>query len=252
MSWYDTALLWASDQTTAKKTPWKRTQWLFSGHLWLVWLPPTLPLAPSQLGSKNWSCLNPPQPCAIAGQGKALFFVSWQVDLGLRLVALRSFQSASGGAPPLPSQRLTIKCLFPATFPACFVIPGKSASCGGRGKGTLPTSPSSAPELPRSPGSNFSGIISLHAPRSTLWGILDGYQAGTLHFAEISLIPKALPPMLGNYNTNPRTFSAFVGKKKPLAFASPWPQLPDCSWVCIQGSPGSSPAWIWPDAQCPV
>lgn len=100
-----------------------------------------------------------------------------------------------------------------STFGACFVVPVKSCSPGGRRKGTLPASLSSGPELPVSPDSNFSGIISFHAPRFTLWGILDGSQAGKLHFAEISLIPKALPP-IGNYNTKSRTFSAFVVKKE--------------------------------------
>lgn len=163
--------------------------------------------------------LNPLASCYCWVGAKALFFLSWQVDLGLRLVALRSVQSASRGAPPLLSQKLIIKvffffpCCLASTFRACFVVPEKS--CGGRGKGTLPTSPSSAPELPMSPDSNFSGIISLHAPRFTLWGILDGSQAGKLHFAEISLIPKALPP-IGNYNTKSRTFSALVVKKKKI------------------------------------
>lgn len=78
----------------------------------------------------------------------------------------------------------------------------------------------------------------------TLWGILDGYQAGKLHFAEISLIPKALPPMLGNYNTKHRTFSAFVEEKKKTKKTSQHLPPVDLSFQTALGSAFKVPGGI--------
>lgn len=160
-------LLWVSDETVFVKKPWKlKYMVIFMRPVVSVLTTHTNPFS-SQLGSKHLFSLKGSSPGVQWVRESIVlpsFLTSWSK---LKLYCPQAFSVSIKGSPSFGFSKAYLSgALFRyfvvSTFRPAFPSLAKSGSYGGRERGTFLNSSSLASELPGSPDSNFSGIISLH------------------------------------------------------------------------------------------